>query len=105
LSCLNTPQIYVPIFSDYRRRVSQLDRTRGIERTVNAGAHIINISGGQLTDFGETDGWLENVMRLCDQQNVLLTAATVKNDGKCLEGKPPLKSNLCSHLVSITTQQ
>ncbi|MEQ9549212.1 MAG: PatA/PatG family cyanobactin maturation protease [Coleofasciculus sp. G3-WIS-01] len=76
--------VIVPIFSDNRRRVSQLDLARGIERAVNAGAHVINISGGQLTDFGEADGWLENAVRLCEQQNVLLIAAAGNNGCECL---------------------
>ena len=76
--------VIVPIFSDDRRSVSQLDLARGIERAVNAGAHVINISGGQLTDFGEAEGWLENAVRLCQQQNVLLVAAAGNDGCECL---------------------
>ncbi|MEA5615962.1 S8 family serine peptidase, partial [Nodularia spumigena] len=42
--------LIVPIFSDNNRKSSQLDLSRAIEQAVNAGAHIINISAGQLTD-------------------------------------------------------
>nr|ACA04487.1 TruA [uncultured Prochloron sp. 06037A] len=76
--------LIVPIFSDDRRRITQLDLARGIERAVNAGAHIINISGGELTDFGEADGWLENAVSLCRQNNVLLVAAAGNNGCDCL---------------------
>jgi cyanobactin maturation PatA/PatG family protease len=76
--------LIVPIFSDDRRSVSQLDLARGIEQAVNAGANIINISGGQLTDFGEAEGWLENAVRLCQQKNVLLIAAAGNNGCECL---------------------
>ncbi|TAF49247.1 MAG: peptidase S8, partial [Oscillatoriales cyanobacterium] len=58
--------IIVPIFADDRLKTSQLDLARGIEQAVNAGAHIINISGGQLTEIGEAEGWLESAVQLCN---------------------------------------
>jgi len=76
--------LIVPIFADERRKTTQLDLARGIEQAVNAGAHVINISGGQLTDFGEADGWLENAVRLCQEQNVLLVAAAGNDGCDCL---------------------
>lgn len=76
--------IIVPVFADDRRKTSQLDLARGIEQAVNAGAHVINISGGQLTDFGEADGWLQNAVRLCRENNVLLVAAAGNNGCDCL---------------------
>jgi cyanobactin maturation PatA/PatG family protease len=76
--------VIVPVFSDDRRGVSQLDLARAIEQAVNAGAHIINLSGGELTDFGEADGWLENAVRLCARKNVLLVAAAGNNGCECL---------------------
>ena len=66
--------LIVPIFSDNRSRVSQLDIARAIESAVNAGAHIINISGGQLTEIGEAEGWLEKAVQLCNDNNVLIVA-------------------------------
>lgn len=86
--------IIIPIFSDEQRKVSQLDLARGIERAVSAGANIINISGGQLTDFGEAEGWLENAVRLCRQQNVLLIAAAGNNSCECLHVPAALSSVL-----------
>lgn len=76
--------IIVPVFADDRRKTSQLDLARGIEQAINAGAHVINISGGQLTDFGESDGWLQNAIRLCQKNNVLLVAAAGNNGCDCL---------------------
>ena len=70
----------IPVFGDERCSASQLDLARGIEQAVNAGAHIINVSGGELTDFGEAEAWLENAVRLCQARNVLIVAA-VGNDG------------------------
>lgn len=86
--------IIVPIFSDQRRTVSQLDLSRGIERAVAAGADVINISGGQLTDYGEADGWLENAVRLCQEENVLLVAAAGNNGCECLHVPAALSSVL-----------
>ncbi len=76
--------LIVPIFSDDRRRTTQLDLARGIERAAIAGAHVINISGGELTDFGEADGWLENAVSLCRQKNILIVAAAGNNGCDCL---------------------
>ena len=76
--------LIIPVFADDRRNTTQLDLARGIEQAVNAGAHVINISGGQLTDFGEAEGWLENAVRLCQQRNVLLVAAAGNDGCNCL---------------------
>jgi cyanobactin maturation PatA/PatG family protease len=86
--------IIVPIFADDRRKTSQLDLARGIEQAVNAGAHVINLSGGQLTDFGEADGWLQNAVRLCRENNVLLVAAAGNNSCDCLHVPAALPSVL-----------
>lgn len=37
--------LIIPIFDDEKRAVSQLDLSRAINQAVNAGVHIINISG------------------------------------------------------------
>lgn len=76
--------LIVPVFADDRCSVSQLDLARGIEQAANAGAHIINFSGGQLTDFGEAEGWLENAVRLCQEKNILLVAAAGNDGCDCL---------------------
>lgn len=76
--------VIIPVFSDRRHSASQLDLARGIEQAVNAGAHIINISGGQVTDFGEAEGWLKNAVRLCQEKNVLLIAAAGNDGCNCL---------------------
>ncbi|MEM8638244.1 MAG: PatA/PatG family cyanobactin maturation protease [Cyanobacteria bacterium P01_G01_bin.54] len=74
----------IPIFADDRQSTTQLDMARAIEQAANAGAHIINISGGQLTDFGEAEGWLENAVRLCAQKNILIVAAAGNDGCDCL---------------------
>src|SRR4051794_3653255 len=47
--------ISVPVFSGRHPRTSQLDLARGIERAVAAGAHVINVSCGQLSPSGEAE--------------------------------------------------
>ncbi|MGK7875846.1 MAG: PatA/PatG family cyanobactin maturation protease [Xenococcaceae cyanobacterium] len=76
--------LIIPVFADGRRRLSQLDLSRAIEQAVNAGAHIINISGGQLTDYGEVEDWLERAVQLCKNNNVLIVAAAGNDGCDCL---------------------
>lgn len=76
--------LIVPVFADNRLKASQLDLARGIEQAVQAGANIINISGGQLTDFGEAEGWLENAVNLCKDNNVLIVSAAGNDGCECL---------------------
>jgi len=76
--------LLIPVFADDRLRLSQLDLARAIEQAVNAGANIINVSAGQLTDEGEADTWLEKSVQLCQEKNVLLIAATGNDGCECL---------------------
>jgi cyanobactin maturation PatA/PatG family protease len=76
--------LIVPVFHDDRLNLSQLDLARAIEQAVNAGAHIINISAGQLTDEGEAEGWLKRSVQLCQENNVLLVAAAGNDGCACL---------------------
>jgi cyanobactin maturation PatA/PatG family protease len=74
----------IPIFSKDDSTVSQLDLARAIELAVDKGAHVINISGGQLTDVGEADIWLHNAIRLCCDRNILVVAAAGNDGCECL---------------------
>ncbi|MFM6351714.1 MAG: S8 family peptidase, partial [Dolichospermum sp.] len=65
-------------------KLSQLDLARAIEQAVNAGAHIINVSAGQLTDNGEAEGWLDRAVQLCKEHNVLIVAAAGNDGCECL---------------------
>jgi cyanobactin maturation PatA/PatG family protease len=86
--------LIVPVFADDRCSATQLDLARGIEQAANAGAHIINLSGGQLTDFGEAEGWLENAVRICQERNILLVAAAGNDGCECLHVPAALPSVL-----------
>ena len=46
--------------------LSQLDLARAIEQAVQEGAHIINVSGGELAPAGEPDPTLTRALQLCD---------------------------------------
>ncbi|MFE5197962.1 S8 family serine peptidase [Streptomyces sp. NPDC056601] len=76
----------LPVFRDSQDwRVSQLDLARAIERAVQEGAHIINVSGGERTADGQADSLLQRALRLCEDNGVLVVAA-VGNDGcDCLQ--------------------
>lgn len=76
--------LIVPVFADEQLKLSQLDLSRAIEQAINAGAHIINISGGQLTDLGEAEGWLEKAVQQCKENNVLIVAAAGNDGCECL---------------------
>ena len=88
--------LIVPIFSDYHRRASQLNLARAIEQAVNAGANIINISGGELTDYGEAEDWLNRAVSLCQNNNVLLVAAAGNDGCECLHVPAALPSVLAA---------
>jgi cyanobactin maturation PatA/PatG family protease len=90
--------LIVPVFADEPNGglapCSQIDLARAITQAVEAGAHIINISGGQLAASGEADGLLENAVRLCQERQVLLVAAAGNDGCECLHVPAALESVL-----------
>ena len=96
--------LIIPIFSDDRRRASQLDLARAIEQAVNAGANIINISGGELTDYGEAEDWLNHAVSLCRNNNVLLVAAAGNDGCKCLHVPAALPAVLAAGAMGANGQ-
>ncbi|KKD35470.1 MAG: PatA/PatG family cyanobactin maturation protease [Limnoraphis robusta] len=90
--------LIVPVFTNGREGelapCSQIDLARAITQAVEQGANVINISGGQLAASAESDKLLENAVRLCQENNVLIVAA-VGNDGcECLHVPAALESVL-----------
>nr|WP_055501902.1 PatA/PatG family cyanobactin maturation protease [Nonomuraea pusilla] len=73
--------VSVPVFAE-GLRTSQLDLARAIDLACDAGAHVVNISGGQLADPSEAEDVLARAVRRCREQGVLIVAAA-GNDG-CL---------------------
>ncbi|WP_328943344.1 S8 family serine peptidase [Streptomyces sp. NBC_00250] len=73
--------LILPVFRDGGDgRVPQVDLARAIERAVEEGAHVINISGGERTDANQADALLARALKLCDDRGVLVVSA-VGNDG------------------------
>jgi len=75
--------LLIPVFND-ERLLSQLDLARAIEKAMEAGAHVINISGGQLTEIGEAEDWLERAVRHASESGVLIVAAAGNDGCDCL---------------------
>ncbi|HEY9660581.1 MAG TPA: S8 family serine peptidase, partial [Allocoleopsis sp.] len=80
--------LIVPIFRDGEggslAPCSQIDLARAITQAVEQGAHVINISGGQLAPGGEADSLLASAVRLCADNNVLIVAAAGNDRCDCL---------------------
>ncbi len=87
--------LLVPVFSDIQRgKLSQLDLARAINQAVEQGAHVINISGGQLSQSGEADPILANAVRFCNEEGVLIVAAAGNDACRCLHVPAALPSVL-----------
>ncbi|MGA7935409.1 MAG: PatA/PatG family cyanobactin maturation protease, partial [Kovacikia sp.] len=94
----NCRGLIVPVFTDGSEGglapCSQIDLARAITQAVEQGANVINISGGQLAISAESDKFLTNAIRLCQEKNVLIVAA-VGNDGcDCLHVPAAIESVL-----------
>jgi cyanobactin maturation PatA/PatG family protease len=51
---------------------------------VDRGAHVINISGGQLTSSSEPDPLLADAIRTCEERNILIVAAAGNDGCECI---------------------
>ncbi len=77
--------LILPIFRDIREgHLPQLDLARAIEQAVQEGAHVISVSGGERSPNGQPDATLRRALRLCDENNVLVVAATGNDGCACL---------------------
>jgi cyanobactin maturation PatA/PatG family protease len=76
--------LVVPVFGDDSLRCSQLDLARAILLAIENGAHIINISGGELATSGEPHPVLAQAIDSCIRQNVLIVAAAGNDGCDCL---------------------
>lgn len=75
--------LVVPVFSGQQGGAltcSQLDLARAITLALDNGAHIINISGGELADGGQADPILAQAIQQCVNRGTLVVAAA-GNDG------------------------
>jgi cyanobactin maturation PatA/PatG family protease len=77
--------LILPVFQDFQEgHLNELDLARAIERAVEEGAHLINISGGELSPQGQADGILARAVQLCKRSNVLLVAAAGNDGCQCV---------------------
>lgn len=63
---------------------SQVDLARAIRTAADAGAHVINISGGELSQTPEADQFLEQAISYCEKKSILVVAAAGNNGCDCL---------------------
>jgi cyanobactin maturation PatA/PatG family protease len=80
--------LIIPVFKDGDAGsiapCSQIDLARAINQAVQAGAHIINISGGELTPSGTAHPLLADAVRDCTTRGVLIIAAVGNEGCDCL---------------------
>ena len=80
--------LIVPVFSDGANGeiapCSQIDLARAITQAVQEGAHIINISGGELTPSSTAYPLLADVVRNCATNGVLIISAAGNQGCDCL---------------------
>jgi cyanobactin maturation PatA/PatG family protease len=84
----NCRGLIIPIFTDGPdgsiSPCSQVDLARAIALALENGAHLINISGGQLDASGGAHPFLAGMVRQCATNNVLIVAAAGNNGCECL---------------------
>ena len=90
--------LVIPVFADGPddsiTPCSQIDLAHAITQAVEQGAHVINISGGELVSSSEPHPLLDKAVRLCAENGVLIVAA-VGNDGcQCLHVPAAISSTL-----------
>jgi hypothetical protein len=83
------------IYSDLDERPTlQMDLAQAIDLALDAGAHVINISGGELSNSGFADPVLASAVRNCHDQGVLIVAAAGNDACQCLHVPAALPSVL-----------
>ena len=73
-----------PAWTPEKPRPSQVDLARAIEAAIDEGADIINLSGGQFVDAPLAQDYLENAVRKCVDNGILLVAAAGNDGCPCL---------------------
>ena len=80
--------LIIPIYSEDEKgnfsSASQLDLARAIEKAIEKGANIINISGGQYSKTGDPDLFLKHAIEKCFKKGILIVAATGNEGCNCL---------------------
>ena len=76
--------LIVPIFTDWEGHLSQRDLARAVDQAVEAGTHVIKVSGGQKAPASEAEDLLAPGRRHARDQNVLIVAAAGNDGCACL---------------------
>lgn len=80
--------LIIPVFADGPKGsiapCSQIDLAHAITQAVEHGAHVINISGGELVFSGEPHHLLKKAVSLCTKNGVLIVAAAGNDGCQCL---------------------
>jgi cyclic patellamide precursor peptide PatG/subtilase family protein len=97
-SAPHTSIVSIPIYSSSSDGrilpVSQLDLARALNRALDVGAHIINISGGQLVESPHVDPRLESALKSCASRDILLIAAVGNDACDCIHVPAAVPSTL-----------
>ncbi|MCU0288524.1 MAG: S8 family serine peptidase [Acidobacteria bacterium] len=78
--------LILPIYAESNKKIlpcSQLDLARAINQALDAGANIINISGGQFEPSGEAEVYLAKAIKTCIDNKVLVISAAGNNGCNC----------------------
>ncbi|MBI3866035.1 MAG: PatA/PatG family cyanobactin maturation protease [Planctomycetia bacterium] len=90
--------VLIPIFSDFANGTplfcSQLDLARAILQALQAGAHVINVSGGHFAPSGTAHPLLTDAVRSCARSGALIVAAAGNDGCSCLHVPAALPSVL-----------
>ena len=76
--------LVIPVYDVDSGKAPQLEIARAIELALAQGADIINFSGGQYSDTGVADQWLDAAVARCAEAGVLLVAAAGNDGCECL---------------------
>jgi len=80
--------LLIPIYSEDENgkfyAASQVELARAIKTAIQEGVHIINISGGQLSDSGVPEHFLKQAIDECKKAGILMVAATGNDGCSCL---------------------
>ncbi|MEP4038522.1 PatA/PatG family cyanobactin maturation protease [Pseudophaeobacter sp.] len=80
--------LLIPVYPGTRKgeliAASQIDLARAIRLAVDRGAHIINISGGELSPTPEADQFLLDAITYCEENGVIVVGAAGNNGCECL---------------------
>lgn len=100
--------IIIPVYGEREdgqlRSCSQADLGRAISLALGEGANLINISGGELIEPGDVDPMLEKIVHSCEQQDVLIVAATGNEGCECLHMPAFLQSVLAVGASNLAGQ-